>query len=179
MKHMYIEQSLKNLNDDSNFSKTSDEYCEGEVSYARYLSFKVYSDKDRLFLDDNLPKVISSLYMKINSNDGRYFICKRKTGENKLSLYLVTFDDEEGFNKLGLWYAPVTIQPFNENNHFSQNEVDTLAIDYCLLFQCLTKYPLLRNCYTVITKSWKYRTNKDELTFPMLSHGLFDSLQSK
>ena len=170
MKQMYILQTLKHLNEDELFTSVSDEFCEGrDLSYERYLSFKVYSDSvDFSSISESL-KVISVVLLQSQIGSIDHFICQRIKGKNKSKLYLITFDNADDLNKMGMWYAPLKILTSREGREYTQSEVSALAIDYAPVCQCISKYSILWKCYTVMTQSWKYRSESGELSLPILS----------
>ena len=180
MKHMYISQTLKHLNEDELFTSVSDEFCEGRDSiYNRYLSFKVYSDcLDFLNISESL-KVLSVVLLKNQFGSIDHFICQRIKGKNKIQLHLITFDDTDGFNKMGLWYAPLSVNIKKDTQEYSPKEIHETAYDFGLVCQCLSKFPLLRKCYTVVTQSWKYRNEDGDHCLPLLSKDFFLNTYNK
>ena len=60
-------------------------------------------------------KVLSAFSLKYDNGGERLHICQCNNPKTCL-LYQVSFNDDEGFNKCGIWYAPVDIEIVNENN---------------------------------------------------------------
>ena len=180
MKHMYISQTLKNLNDDDFVSSVSDEYCEGrDATYNRYLCFKVYSDTVDFTNTSETFKVVSVVLLKIRIGTMEHFICQRIKGKNKIKLHSISFDDTDGFNKMGMWYAPISVSSLKDDHEYTPQEIYEMAYDFALVIQCISKFSLLRKCYTVLTQSWKYRNEYGEHSYPLLSKDFFLSTYNK
>ena len=114
-------------------------------------------------------QVISAVSLKYNSSENKLYVCQRNKPRTCL-LYLITFNDDEGFNKCGIWHAPVEITVANVNDELSQHQINNLCEDYAIV----SSDPYLSSCYSVLYKSWKYRDKKSSKSFPYLSNNLFD-----
>ena len=174
LRHMYISQTLKYLDDDEMVSTISDDMCEGsDLGYNRYLSFKIYSDSEDFPTVAQSLKSISVAILTFHSQREEVFVCQRVKGKNKIKLFSITFDDSEGFNKMGMWYAPISVVPVKDDEEYTPQEISDMATDFGIVCQCVSKFPLLSQCYTVVTQCWKYRNDVGEYSFPMLSKDFF------
>ena len=88
-------------------------------------------------------------------------------------MYQVSFKDNDGFNKCGMWYAPMEIAVANIDNELSQEEIENKCEDYALLCPCISLEDSLNECYTVVFKSWKYRFPSKTRATPELSMQMF------
>ena len=161
---MYITQSLQNLQDDH-----MDPELLQETKYDRILSFKVYShnvDFDALISD---RKVFSIIVMQSQSQDLQYLLCKRLQQSKLCQLIPVQFQDNLGFNKCGLWYAPLSFDDTVPLTNLSRARVNKMATDYAVLCPCISSVDDLNICYTVFTRNWKYRIAPNILSHPTLS----------
>ena len=118
-------------------------------------------------------QVISAVLLKYNSSENKLFVCQRNNPRTCL-LYLITFNDDEGFNKCGIWYAPLEITVANVDEELTQHQINSLCIDYAILCPCVSSDPYLSSCYSVLYKSWKYRNKNTSQSFPYLSKNLFE-----
>ena len=168
---MYVTQTLRNMYDDH--VPTS---MEQNASYDRYLSFKVYSDStslDSLVLDNN---VISIIIIKSESNDEKYMICKRVKEGQRCKLYEVQFQDSDGFNKCGVWYAPICIKNQPSSHTYDRGTINEMACDYAILCPCISLISELKTCYTLFTKNWQYRIRPSECIHSMMSYDFVFSI---
>ena len=94
---------------------------------------------------------------------------------SECTLHEIMFHDKDGFNKCGLWYAPLTISMTTDDRLYSQEDVYDMSIDFAILCPCISKYPSLKNCYTAITKEWNYRTNTGLHVPPEVSLNFFST----
>ena len=164
LNHMYVSQTLKNMTmeDDRRMVKT------------KYSSFKVYSVHDVLSQMITFQQVLSAVLMPYEALEGKLYICQRNNPRTCL-LYLVTFNDDNGFNKCGVWYAPMEITVANVDDELSQEQIQRRSIDFAILCPCLSDDSDLRTCYAVLYKNWKYRSRHGTQSFPKLSKHLFRS----
>lgn len=168
---MYITQSLQNLHDDH-----MDPDLLQETKYDRFLSFKVYSYDT--CLNDLLSKrnVISLIVTANNSQDPQFLLCKRLHKSKMCELISVTFKDNEGFNKCGIWYAPSSFNDSPNVTNISRGEVDNMATDYAVLCPCISHVDELNICYTILTRNWKYRIAPNCLSYPILSFSFIEGI---
>ena len=162
---MFITQTLKNMYEDH-----LPPSMEQNQYYDRYLSFKVYSEAtsiDSLIMENN---VISIIITKSETKQEKYFVCKRcKEGQNCV-LYEVKFCDSDGFNKCGVWYAPITIESSPAFNRLDRGSINEMACDYAILCPCISSIPELKSCYTAFTKNWQYRIRSSSCSHSMISY---------
>ena len=162
---MYVTQSLQNMHDDHTSMVTED-----SIQYDRFLSFKVYSDKQNL---DTLITEHDAISAVIIENDNKmpiYYICKRIPASGTCQLHRINFADEEGFNKCGLWYAPISISTECLPGQYSRDKISDMLSDYAIAAPCISSEPTLRCCYTVFSKQWQYRIMRNQHQSPKLSH---------
>ena len=171
--HMYVTQSLKNLSEDgaNEIGKEDPKYITRRT-YERYLSFKIYSEhKDLLNHLDN-HDILSTIIIKRDTTEIHY-VCQKGETKERYVIIPIRFCDEDGFNKCGMWYAPIMILKNNTLGTFTKKELNDMAHDFGLLCPCISKYPSLRACYTAFTKDWYYRTNLGSHELPVLSKEFF------
>ena len=177
---MYVSQTLKQMCDNTMLSNLSNELCEDkDMEYSKYSSFKVYSDKEDFQSGLEDRKIISAIVIGTESGDIMFNICQRKKGTNMIVLHEIIFGDSKGFNKCGSWYAPIKIRVTTNGRLFTKQQIDEMATDYALVCQCISSHDVLRECYCVLTKKWKYRSQAGFLLFPVLSHAMFVSTINK
>ena len=63
---------------------------------------------------------MSVVYLSLHSKANRFYTCQRSNNPKKCNLFEVTFVDNEGFNKCGLWYTPIHITIVNNGETFTQ-----------------------------------------------------------
>ena len=163
--HMYVSQTLKSVE-----SKFIDKEEDNKVK--RYYSFKTYSAIDNIHEIIEQKHCISAVYMKYNSESDSIFICQRNSPRHCL-IFKVSFKDNDGFNKCGLWYAPIEISVANIGNEITQKDIQSRCVDYVLLCPCISADDSLNECYTVIFKSWRYRYVSGIESVPELSKNMF------
>ena len=161
---MYTSQTLQAMNDMYEDKETFE-----STSYERFLSFNVYSfnlDLSSLIIE---RQVISAIVLDHDSTKDRFYICQKIQQSHKFSLREVLFQDKEGFNKCGLWFAPIEVSTLSLSKECTKEEITLSIIDYALLIPCISSHDLLNCCYTVISKNWKTRTTASKLSLPMFS----------
>ena len=169
LNHMYVSQTLKIITEDQDSKYVPN----ASHQYSKFSSFKIYSVHDVLGQMISFRQVISAVFLKYNSVVSKLYICQRNNPRTCL-LYLITFNDEEGFNKCGIWYAPIEITVANVDDELTQKQINNLASDYAILCPCVSDDPYLSTCYSVLYKSWKYRNRNRTQSFPYLSKNMFD-----
>ena len=130
---MYITQTLKNM-----YKDHAPPCMEQSQCYDRYLSFKVYSEAlsiDSLIQENN---VISIIITKCASNQEKYFVSKRCKEGQKCVLHEIKFCDADGFNKCGVWYAPITIEGSPDNKSLDRGSINEMASDFAILCPCIS-----------------------------------------
>ena len=174
--YMYVNETLDTINNEilEHLPHTSQYNMHRE--YEKYSAFKTYSSSDDISLMASSGKVISVLYLSLNSKANKFYVCQRALSPRTCMLHEISFQDNFGFNKCGIWYAPIRLIPVvAEGYSFSQRDVNSMADDYGILCPCISKSETLRLAYTVICQSWKYRSRHNELIHPSLSTNLFCS----
>ena len=166
---MYVSQTLKYMTEEK-ISKESGMCNEQETN--RFNSFKIYSVHDVMNQMIHFQEVLSAVVLKYNSPFKKLYICQRNNPRTCL-LYLVTFRDSEGFNKCGMWYAPLEISIANVNDELSQEQIHNLSSDFAILIPCVSHNSDLKSCYSVIFKSWTYRNRNNDNSLPRISKRLF------
>ena len=170
LQRMYTTQTLQNICDDNDHEDSRQ-----VPSYDRFLSFRVYSYNDVLesFVTDR--HVISVIVLDLKNRKDEIFICQRSRKSNNIKLHHIAFDDKEGFNKCGLWYAPFQFEISSDAVEYTKNEIDTMVVDYALMLPCMSCHDFLSCCYAVISREWKTRTTASKLSLPMLSYDFVSS----
>ena len=171
--HMYINETLdtmiKQIND-CGAHEHDQSNCSTNERYSSFRTYKASDDIEELILSGN---VISAIYLSYNDHTQQFYICQRSNIPYRCYLFKVSFIDDLGFNKCGMWYAPVEVAIVNVGMELSQNEIKDMAIDYGILCPCLSNNRSMRKSYTVVCKSWKYRDKYNRLLLPNLSTNLF------
>ena len=171
---MYVTQSLQNMHDDHSIALS-----DNTTQYDRYLSFKVYSDKlnlDTLIVQRNTISVVLTTTM---SSFPQYYVCQRDSHTKRCKLFTVKFEDVNGFNKCGLWYAPITISTSPLPEKYTRHSINEMASDYGILCPCITSDPNLKCCYTAFSKNWKYRIMSNKHSLPVLSYDFISFIYDK
>ena len=170
---MYVSETLDSINTALKGYDAEDNQCSPRNEYNRYSSFKTYSTYDNIEDFISTGKVISVVYLSLRNKAPRFYICQHNDIPKKYSLFQVSFQDDVGFNKCGLWYAPIETAIANVNAEMTQEEINCIAEDYAILCPCLTRNEQLQLSYTVICKSWKYRNKYNVLSLPDVSVNFF------
>ena len=176
--HMYVNETLDTMLKElrtHGLMKTNP-YTQAE--YERYSAFKVYKASDDINYMLSSGKVISVVFLSLHSRPHRFYTCQRSNVPHRCLLFQVSFLDDVGFNKCGIWYASVEIAVANVGKEMTQSEIDFLANDYGILCPCVTNNRTLRKQYSVICRSWKYRDKYNRLSLPCASINLFLSTLS-
>ena len=138
LKHMYVNETLDTILQElrTNGIMQSNPYTTSE--YERYSAFKVYRQSDDIDCLLSSGNVISVVYLSLNSRPNGFYICKRCDVPYRCLLFKVSFLDDVGFNKCGIWYAPVQIAVANVGKEMTQSEISILASDYAIMCPCVT-----------------------------------------
>ena len=164
LQKMYIAQTMQNIHDDM-----MDDEISNVQTYERYSAFVMYSysqDISDLISDMN---VLSGIVIEHESARDKFYICQRMRDSDFCAMHEIKFDDEEGFNKCGIWYTPIEIKDSPSYVEMSKEKIQNLVIDYVLLLPCISEHEILNRCYTVLSRSWKARTTASKLAFPSIS----------
>ena len=105
---MYVSQTLEKINSEL-FSQFPNERNHPKShNYERYTSFKVYSSEDieQLII---YGKVLSVVLISFERNDPKFSICQHGKVLKQCLIYKVSFLDDNGFDKCGIYYAPIKI----------------------------------------------------------------------
>ena len=173
MTHMYVSEVLDSIDTDLHHHFKED-YGDAQSNvYARYSSFKIYSYSDDIEELIKLGKVLSVVYLSLSGHEARFYVCQHSNNPKSCLLYQVSFLDNDGFNKMGLWYAPIEISIANIGNEKTQAEIDNMTEVYAILYPCISRNRFLKNCYSTICHNWKYRNKHNVLVLPELSINLF------
>ena len=164
LKKMYIAQILQNINDD-----LKDDDIEVHPKYERHSSFVMYSYSLKIANLVSNRNVISGIVIDHESVRDKFYICQRKRETNFCIMHEILFNDEEGFNKCGVWYAPIEVRISTSDAEMTKAKINNIVVDYVLLLPCISDHEDLNCCYTVISREWKTRTTASKLTFPLLS----------
>ena len=171
LKKMYTTQTLKNMYEDH-----SPPTMAQSIKNDRYSSFKVYPESRSLtsLIEEN--DVLSVIVTKSEQNEEDYFICKRIKESSLCQLFKVAFDDKSGFNKCGLWYAPLHIDSVPLSNTYDRGFINEMACDFAILCPCISSVPDLKSCYTLFSKNWQYRTSSFSSDYPTFSYNFILSI---
>ena len=172
---MYVKETLDSINEELLLHAVDDTESNRPKHYDRYSSFKTYSTFEDIDSLVGTGKVLSVVYLSIRRKECRFYICQHSTVPKKCILYQISFCDDQGFNKGGIWYAPIEMAVSNVGEEWTQSEIDNNAEDYGILCPCITSNYRLRLSYCVICKSWKYRNKYNALSLPNISYNLFRS----
>ena len=104
------------------------------------------------------------------------FICQRVKDSYRCQLFSISFDNKSGFNKCGLWYAPINIESVPLPETYDRGSINEMACDYAILCPCISSVPELKCYYTSFSKKWQYRTKSSSSTYPMMSNNFILSL---
>ena len=170
LNRMYISQTIERLNKDTteHFALQENIYQE-RPSYERYLSFKVYSSRIDLKAFILHKNVLSTILVKDDLDQEQHFVVTKNATSANYSLFQIVFRDEEGFNKCGMWYAPIKIIIDSELEYSTLDLINDMVLDYALLCPCISKHTSLSCCYTAITKEWRYRNEDGIHNLPTIS----------
>ena len=174
LNHMYVSQTLQNMTEQDVPQLNPND----QPVKHRLHSFKIYSVHDVVSQMILFNQAVSAVLLTYHSREPKLYICQRNNPRTCL-LYLITFKDHEGFNKCGMWYAPIEVTIANVDDELTQNEIEQKSIDFAILCPCVSDDSNLNSCYTVFYKSWKLRSRKYSQSFPYISKHLFRSTFSK
>ena len=172
--YMYVNETLDTINKDILAHVPEIHTSNTNQEYDKHSSFKTYSASDDINALVSSGKVMSVVYLSLPSNN-KFYICQRTRTPNKCVLFQVLFVDNDGFNRCGMWYAPIEVSLVNNDGIYTQNEVHLMSEDFAILCPCITNNEVLKLSYTVICKSWRYRNKYNELMLPSLSTNFFRS----
>ena len=171
---MYVNETLDTINKEIIASATTSQTYDTSPHYEKYSSFKTYGVNENMEYLIASGKVISALYISINDTEHKFYLCKRTASPNTCVLFQILQNDNEGFNKCGMWYAPISLSVFPLREFWSQHDIDSMADDYVILCPCISANDSFRLSYAVISRSWKYRNKHNDLSLPLLSQTLFE-----
>ena len=172
--YMYVNETLDTINKEIIASATTSHTYDSSTHYEKYSSFKIYGVHENVADLIASGKVISALYISLNESEHKFYICKRTDSPRTCVLFQILFNDKEGFNKCGMWYAPISLAVFPVRESWSQPDIDAMADDYVILCPCISANDSFRLSYAVISRSWKYRNKHNDLSLPLLSQTLFE-----
>ena len=172
---MYVSETLDTINQHTvrNISKSNGSTSNRE--YEKHSSFKTYSVHDNVMTLLASNNVISVVYLSYAQQAPRFYICQRTKDPKICVLFEIKFFDNDGFNKCGMWYAPIETFPVTGGEALTQHDIHLMADDFAILCPCIASNKHLQTYYTVICRSWKYRNKYNELTSPSLSEYFFES----
>ena len=170
---MYVSQTLDQINAEltSEFPNEDNHPC--QQLYERYSSFKVYSVSDDIEQLVVYGKVISVVYMSLDYDKPSFFICQHSSIPKTCVTFKVKFLDDFGFNKCGVWYAPIEISLSTEGEQMTQEDINNSSSLYGILCPCVSRSLHLRHSYAVICNNWKYRDKHNVISLPEVSMNLF------
>ena len=173
--YMYVNETLDTINKDiiahvPQFGVSSSNHV-----YEKHSDFKTYSSTENITLLSSKNVAISVLYISLNLQRNKFYICQRSSVPKRCILYEVIFVDDEGFNKCGLWYAPIAVKAINNGQSYTQDEVSDMTDDFAILCPCISEINAMKMSFTLICKSWKYRNKHNELSYPSLSKHFFST----
>ena len=175
---MYVTQSLQNMHDDHTLLLSED-----VTRYDRFSSFKVYGDKIQISTLASEHQAVSVVMIHDKENALNYYVCQRIPSTKTCKLYCVNFVDQDGFNKCGLWYAPISISTECLPEQFTRDQINNMLYDYAILCPCISSEPILQKCYTAFSKKWQYRIMRNQHQLPELSYDfilhIYDNHQKK
>ena len=171
--YLYVSETLDTINKEIASYVPPIQTSTSGQEYQKHSDFKTYSSNVNISSLISSGKVISVLYLSVGSKRSKFYICQRSATPRSCILFEVRFVDNDGFNKCGMWYAPIEVNIVNEGNTFTPMEIDEMAEDYAILCPCISNNVSLQKYYAIICKSWKYRDKFDDLRLPSLSINLF------
>ena len=173
--HMYVSQTLNTINSSLTSKFPDDTAGFTDEQYQRYASFKIYSASEDIEQIVSFGKVLSLVYLAIDDGDCKFYVCQRSQKPKSCLLYEIQFNDDKGFNKCGIWYAPIDIFVVNVGNELSADAIDNRSEVYGLLCPCISSNVHFKYSYCVICSNWKYRDKHNVLSLPEVSINLFRS----
>ena len=180
LKQMFIVQTLKQMEENfSLFDSEEEQHIMNPTTYDRYGSFKVYSHTTDLISTIEKKSILSCIVMTSALTGNNIYICQKNVQSSSCRLHTVVFDDDNGFNKCGMWYAPITIIRSKAYTNVRKMEIQSMSTDFGILCPCISKNNAYNNCYAMFTKEWKYRSKFGSISFAALSSNLFLSIFRK
>ena len=97
--------------------------------------------------------------------------------DDKFKLHSLIFDDDLGFHKNNLWFAPISIGKRLSVTYKSLMNIQTVCFDVGMIIPYGKTFDMKQNNnwnrYFVFTKNWFIRTQNGSLKLPQLSRDLF------
>ena len=97
--------------------------------------------------------------------------------DDKFKLHSLIFDDDLGFHKNNLWFAPISIGKCLSVTYKSLMNIQTVCFDVAMIIPYGETFDMKQtnnwNGYFVFTKNWFIRTQNGSLKLPQLSRDLF------
>ena len=170
---MYVSQTLDQINAELTSEFPNENNHPFRQLYERYSSFKVYSISDDIEQLIVYGKVISVVYMSLHNEKPTFHICQHSSTPKKCITFKVDFLDDFGFNKCGVWYAPIEISLSTNEKQITQEDINNPCSLYGILCPCISRWTHLRHSYAVICNNWKYRDKHNVISLPEVSMNLF------
>ena len=173
---MYVSQTLRTINSELIDQFPNESSHPTEQHYERFSSFKVYSHCEDIEQLVSYGKALSVVFMSLNNNHRKFYVCQRSQNPKQCLLYEILFNEEYGFNKCGLWYAPIEICVINIGSEITKEEIDDGTEIYGIMCPCISDNIEFKNCYAVICSNWKYRGKNNIIALPDISMNLYNSI---
>ena len=93
----------------------------------------------------------------------------------KIKYYNVYFDDDLGFHKYNLWFAPIIIKEVDSDKNPSFSEMQNMCEQSALLISIHSNDNSSGTLhgYTLLSSNWLVRTQTGTLELPKISRELF------
>ena len=118
LKQMFILQTLKQIEENLIlYDLAEEQHNFNSKPYDRYSSFKVYSHNIDLQSYIENQSILSAIVITSPLEGNLFYLCQKIPSSPKSKLHRIEFDDNNGFNKCGMWYAPI-FHLWLQSHHF-------------------------------------------------------------
>ena len=142
--------------------------------YKRFQIIYVYTNL--ITLQQKIDKG-ESLSILIKQNDPPEYLTIVKF-DNKYNCFPIVFDDNYGFHKCNLWFAPICLGEKHNNEYSDINDIccsdDTFGILVCFLLN--EKEENTRADYTLVSSNWLIRSQSNEMKLPTVSRDILETI---
>ena len=136
-----------------------------QQTYARTFNIKVYPTTTTPSQLVKLQSIISGVI----DTEGQLYVCIDNVSKSGISLHTVEFDDNAGYWKYDLWYAPVIFMSNRQKQCSDRKDLVSMASDYFIM---VPHYSNDENedetikGRTVFCRSWRVRYKEGKLRLP-------------
>lgn len=157
------------------------DYCEIEDQMmAKSRTVFIYKTPTRFH--DALPeqhrKPLSGIL--IDDGSGLSFFCVVRTGRGSLGWSKISFDDSNGEEVHGMWYAPIIVGEMDEHDGCPSTprgvqDIAKMSAVAIPLWYIVGRFDRLSSKYCVITNWWKPRDCRGRYTHPKLDFSVYEA----